>query len=77
MNGCELYQIMKSERSLRDIPVLLISSVDPATLSEQSFKLIADLYPHNYIPMPFGHNRLLAAVAAIVTPPNMVNLTPK
>ncbi|MBN2005271.1 MAG: response regulator [Anaerolineae bacterium] len=77
MDGCEFYQIMQSEKVLRDIPVLLISSVDPATLSESSFKLVADLYPHNYIPMPFGHQRLLAAVAAIVTPPRMVKLTPK
>ncbi len=77
VNGCDFYQMMKSERPLRDIPVLLISSIDPATLSEPSFKIIADLYPHNYIPMPFGYNRLLAAVSAIVTPPTMARLTPK
>lgn len=77
VDGCEFYKIMRSEKVLRDIPVLLISSIDPASLSEPSFKIIADLYPHNYIPMPFGHHRLLAAVAAIVTPPTMVKLTSK
>lgn len=62
LNGCKFYQMMQSESSLKNIPVLLITSLDPTTLSSDYFKMIAPLYPKHYISMPFGPKKLLSAV---------------
>jgi len=66
MDGCEFYRLMQSEDTLRDIPVLIISSLTPPLLPKYCKSMLLQLYPHHFIPMPFGQKKLLAVVAAIL-----------
>lgn len=61
-DGCEFYQMMQADTVLKNIPVLIITSLDPANLPPRHFEMIAPLYPQRYISMPFGSKKLLSAV---------------
>ena len=73
MSGCELYQLMRSEERLHDIPVLVITTLSPMILSRDCQDMIRDLYPHNYMMMPFSPQDLLAVIRRILaeTPRNV------
>jgi len=61
-NGCEFYQSTQNSPDLKDIPVLIISSLDPIALPDACFAMIANLYPHHYVAMPFSPKKLRAVI---------------
>lgn len=66
-NGCEFYRMMQADATLKHIPVVIITSVDPLTLPPEYFKMIAPLYPHYYIGRPFVPRKLLHVVEKTLT----------
>lgn len=66
INGCEFYDIMQDNQHLREIPVLIISAINPLTYPELCFRVIQDLYPHHYLLLPFRPQQLLSTVDTIL-----------
>ena len=67
-NGWDVYREMKQDKSLADIPVIVIS----ASLPEKGHKLADDLPPvDDYITKPFDIKQLISSVKKIteITPP--------
>jgi DNA-binding response OmpR family regulator len=66
INGCEFYSIMQDHAELRNIPVLIISAINPLTYPHICAHVITNLYPHHYLLMPFSPNALLMTLKEIL-----------
>ena len=66
INGCEFYNMMRHNNRLRNIPVLIISAINPLTYPELCYHVIHDLYPAHYLLMPFEPRVLLSTVDRIL-----------
>ncbi len=66
INGCALYQILQNDEKLRSIPVLIVTSLNPAYVPETCADLINKLYPDNYLIMPFSPQTLIKVVKNIL-----------
>jgi CheY-like chemotaxis protein len=65
MSGWDVYQAMKNEKELADIPVIIIT----ARVPPQDYILIEGLPPVNdYITKPFDVKRLIRAVQQLLPP---------
>ena len=63
-SGFDIYRIMKNDRSLSDIPVIIVSAKIPA----DDYTIIAGLPPvDDYITKPFDLNRLIRSIKKITT----------
>jgi CheY-like chemotaxis protein len=67
INGCEFYQMMQNDDKLRDIPVLIVSALNPILIPETYFNMINSLYPNNYLLMPFSPHVLVKTVQRILS----------
>lgn len=69
LNGAEFYALLQQDNTLRHLPVLIISSLNPFSLPPTYTRLIADLYPHHYVTVPFAPKQIVAAVKGILIEP--------
>jgi DNA-binding response OmpR family regulator len=65
-NSCEFYNTMQSEQNLKNIPTLILSSLEPSNLPEPCTQLLAQLYPQYYITLPFSPKKLLKKIQSIL-----------
>ncbi len=76
INGCEFYAMMQEDKHLRNIPVLIISSINPLIYPELCFHVIRDLYPNRYLLMPFSPQQLIATTNRILSETATSRTTP-
>jgi CheY-like chemotaxis protein len=67
INGCEFYDIIQDDKTLRHIPVLIVSSINPLTYPEICFRVIQNLYADHYLLMPFSPKVLLSTISRILS----------
>jgi two-component system phosphate regulon response regulator PhoB len=61
-NGCEFYQTLQADETLKGIPILIITPLNPFALPKVCWGMVKDLYPDHYICMPFSPHELLSIV---------------
>ncbi len=67
INGCEFYQMMRNDAKLRNMPVLIVSALNPTLVPETCFNMINKLYPDHYLLMPFSPQVLVKTVQRILS----------
>ncbi len=66
LDGADLYDVLRQDARLRHTPVLIISALDPFNLPAKYARLIADLYPHHYVTVPFVPRQILSTIQNIL-----------
>ncbi len=66
IDGCDFYQSLKKDEMLTEIPILIVTTVHAELLKREAKLLIADLYPHAYLSMPFSPHKLLQVVKSLL-----------